>query len=119
RRPPSAAHPPPPDPPGHPASSRRQATRRARRRSRDLPRTSSPGRFPARGLGYPPRVIEDLAPLGDLPDVLVRRAQAADVYLVWRAQARTAQRVLVRERRVEETSASSLSGLGLQAVTAD
>jgi TldD protein len=64
-------------------------------------------------------VIEDLSALGDLPQVLVRRAQGADVYLVWRAQARTVRRVVVREGRVEETSASSQSGIGLQVFTED
>ena len=62
---------------------------------------------------------EDLAALGDLPETLVRRAQDAGVYLVWRAQSRSVRRVVVRERRVEETSASSLSGIGLQVFDAE
>jgi predicted Zn-dependent protease len=64
-------------------------------------------------------VIEDLTALGDLPQTLVRRARSAGVYLVWRAQTRAVRRVLVRERRVEETSASSVSGIGLQVFTED
>jgi len=64
-------------------------------------------------------VIEDLTALGDLPQTLVRRARSAGVYLVWRAQTRAVRRVLVRERRVEETSASSVSGVGLQVFTED
>ena len=64
-------------------------------------------------------MIEDLSALGDLPQTLVRRARGAGVYLVWRAQARTVRRVVVRDRRVEETSASSVSGIGLQVFDED
>ena len=64
-------------------------------------------------------MIEDLEALGDLPEALAQRARAAGVYLIWRAQARKFQRVLVRDGRVEETSTSSVSGTGLQVFTED
>jgi TldD protein len=50
---------------------------------------------------------------------LGRRADALGVYLVWRSQTRALRRVLVREGRIEETSSSSTSGIGLQVFTED
>lgn len=62
-------------------------------------------------------MTEDLEALGDLPGTLTRHAEAAGVYLVWRTQVRALRRVLVRDGRVEETSTSSTSGMGLQVFT--
>ena len=61
-----------------------------------------------------------LSPLEDLGAAgaeLARRARAAGVFLIWRAQCRTAYRVLVRQGKAEGTSASSSAGHGLQIVT--
>ncbi len=63
-----------------------------------------------------------ISPLEDLQSAgaeLARRARAAGVFLIWRAQCRTAYGVLVRQGKAESTSISSSAGHGLQVVTAE
>jgi TldD protein len=62
-------------------------------------------------------MIHELEKLDTLGDRLTERAQAAGALLIWRAQARSVRHVLVRGGRSESTTASSVSGHGLQLVT--
>ena len=62
-------------------------------------------------------MIEPLEELGPVGAELGRRARAAGVMLIWRAQSRTVQRVMVRRGKPESTSSSSTAGHGLQVVT--
>ena len=58
--------------------------------------------------------LEDLEPAGT---ELARRARAAGVFLIWRAQCRASYSVLVRQGKTESTSIASSAGHGLQIVT--
>lgn len=62
-------------------------------------------------------MIAELRRLDALGDELTRRARAAGVLLIWRAQSRSVRRILVRKGRPEATSVSSSSGHGVQVVT--
>ena len=62
-------------------------------------------------------MIGELRKLDALGDELARRARAAGVLLIWRAQARSVRRILVRKGRAESSSVSSGSGHGIQVVT--
>lgn len=62
-------------------------------------------------------MIRELARLDDLGAEMSRRARAAGVMLIWRAQARTIQRIVVRNGVSESTTISSGSGHGVQVVT--
>lgn len=62
---------------------------------------------------------EELDSLTSLGSEMCHRARAGGVMLIWRAQARTVRRVVVREGRTEETSSSSTSGHGVQVLTAE
>ena len=48
---------------------------------------------------------------------MTRRAKAAGALLIWRTQARSVRRVLVRDGKAESSSVSSISGNGVQVVT--
>jgi len=50
---------------------------------------------------------------------LSRRARAASVMLIWRAQARTTRHVMIRKGRTENTSVGSTSGHGIQVYTGE
>jgi TldD protein len=58
--------------------------------------------------------LEDLGPVGA---EMARRARAAGVMLIWRAQGRAVHSVLVRRGRPESTSVSTSAGHGIQVVT--
>jgi TldD protein len=62
---------------------------------------------------------DELDGLGDLGAELTRRAEGAGVMLIWRAQSRWIKRVVVRNGKPEATSGSTLSGHGVQVVTAE
>ncbi|HEX6853119.1 MAG TPA: metallopeptidase TldD-related protein [Candidatus Polarisedimenticolaceae bacterium] len=62
-------------------------------------------------------MIDELDRRTDLASDLTRRARAAGVGLIWRAQARRTSRVLVQSGRAEETGVSTASGHGVQVVT--
>jgi TldD protein len=62
-------------------------------------------------------VIAALQGLGPVGAEMARRARAAGVMLIWRAQTRNAYRVVVRRGRVEGTSVGSSAGHGIQVVT--
>lgn len=62
---------------------------------------------------------DELGSLTSLGAEMCRRARGGGVHLIWRAQARTVRRVVVREGRTEETSSSSTSGHGAQVFTPD
>jgi TldD protein len=62
-------------------------------------------------------MIEPLEELGSVGAEMGRRARAAGVLLIWRAQSRSVQRVLVRRGKPESTTASSTAGHGIQVAT--
>jgi len=62
-------------------------------------------------------MIEPLAELAPVGAELSRRARAAGVMLIWRAQSRIVHHTLVREGTIESRSVSSSAGHGLQIVT--
>jgi TldD protein len=64
-------------------------------------------------------LVAELEALDAVGAELSRRARAAGVVLIWRAQARLARRLQVRDGRVEHTSVSSSTGHGIQVVTAE
>ena len=64
-------------------------------------------------------MIDELHQLEDVGGEMSRRARDAGVMLIWRAQRRLVQHVLVREGKPESTSVSSSSGHGIQVVTAE
>ncbi len=59
-------------------------------------------------------MLEELEGLGPLGAALADRATSAGALLIWRAQARAVQRVLVRSGRTEDTGVTSSSGHGVQ-----
>ncbi len=62
-------------------------------------------------------MVQELEQLSDLGSEMARRARAAGVMLVWRAQSRMGRQVLVRGGRTEQSRASAVSGHGLQVFT--
>jgi TldD protein len=62
-------------------------------------------------------MLRALERLDDLGSELTRRARAAGVLLIWRAQERIVRSVIVRSGRPEGTSAVSVAGHGAQVVT--
>ncbi len=62
-------------------------------------------------------MIDSLEQLGPVGSEMARRARAAGVMLIWRAQTRLVHRVLVRKGRTENTSVVSSAGHGVQLVT--
>jgi TldD protein len=60
--------------------------------------------------------LETLNSLDSVASALVERARVRGAYLIWRAQERTAARVLVRAARVEEVATSVSSGHGIHVV---
>jgi TldD protein len=64
-------------------------------------------------------MIEPLAELGSVGAELSRRARAAGMMLIWRAQSRIVHHTLVRGGIVESRSVTSSAGHGLQIVTED
>jgi TldD protein len=62
-------------------------------------------------------MIAELENLGCLGTEMGRRARAAGVMLIWRAQSRSVRRVVVREGRTEASSASSSAGHGVHVAT--
>ena len=62
-------------------------------------------------------VIGELLDLTSLGTEMGRRASARGVLLLWRAQARSVRRVLVRDGKTEETHSSTSSGHGVQVFT--
>jgi TldD protein len=64
-------------------------------------------------------MIAELDALEPIGKELSRRARAAGVLLIWRAQARSGRQVLVRRGKTESTSVTSSSGHGLQVVTGE
>lgn len=62
-------------------------------------------------------MIAELERLDDLAAEMIRQARAAGVLLIWRAQARSMRRVLVRGGKAESSSVAAISGNGVQVVT--
>ena len=62
-------------------------------------------------------MISDLQHLEQLGRELTRRARAAGLLLIWRAQARSVRRIVVRKGRAESSAVASSSGQGIQVVT--
>ncbi len=63
-------------------------------------------------------MIEQLDQLDDLGAALFRRADEAGAYLIWRAQARSVSRIVVRDGRTEGATASSSIGHGVHVIGA-
>jgi TldD protein len=59
-------------------------------------------------------LLEGLGPVGA---EMARRARAAGVMLIWRAQSRVEHRIVVRRGKPESTSVHSIAGHGIQVVT--
>ena len=74
--------------------------------------------LPRRGIAdnVPPMPTE-LSRLQGLGNELTRRARAAGVLLIWRAQERSVRRTVVRDGRPESTGVIAVSGHGIQVVT--
>jgi len=64
-------------------------------------------------------MIEELEQLAPLADEIGRRARDAGIRLIWRTQARSVRRVVVRQGKAESTSLSSVSGHGMQLIGDD
>jgi TldD protein len=64
-------------------------------------------------------VIDSLDGLDGLAETLAARARGEGLRLIWRAQATTSRRVVVREGRLEGSSVTSTSGQGIQLITAE
>jgi TldD protein len=64
-------------------------------------------------------MLEPLERLDDLGSEMARAARDAGVRLIWRNQLRTSKRSVVRQGKIEGNAASTLSGHGVQVVTAD
>jgi TldD protein len=62
-------------------------------------------------------MISALLELDSVGAEMARRADAAGVMLIWRAQSRVVRHILVRRGRTESTSVSSSAGHGIQVVT--
>jgi TldD protein len=62
-------------------------------------------------------MISSLESLGAVGAEMARRARAAGVMLIWRAQSRVEHRIVVRRGRPESTSVHSSAGHGIQVVT--
>lgn len=62
-------------------------------------------------------MIRHLEDLGGVGAEMTRRARSAGVLLIWRAQSRRMQRVLVRQGKPESISVGSAAGHGIQVVT--
>jgi TldD protein len=62
-------------------------------------------------------MIAELDTLTDLGAEMTRRADAAGVSLIWRAQVRSTRSVLVRNGKAENSSAASVAGHGVQVLT--
>jgi TldD protein len=62
-------------------------------------------------------MIASLESLGAVGAEMARRARAAGVMLIWRAQSRVEHRIVVRRGRPESTSVHSSAGHGIQVVT--
>jgi len=67
----------------------------------------------------PSPTVTELESQTDLAEALMARARARGAFLIWRAQASRASRILVRSGRVEEAIVSAGSGHGLHAVLDD
>ncbi len=64
-------------------------------------------------------MLEYLERLDSVGEELGRRARGASVRSIWRAQARTVRRVLVRDGHTEDAGATTSSGHGIQVFTDD
>ncbi|HEX4823735.1 MAG TPA: metallopeptidase TldD-related protein [Candidatus Polarisedimenticolaceae bacterium] len=64
-------------------------------------------------------IVTELEAQTDLAKALIARAQARGAFLIWRAQATRAARLLVRSGRVEEAVVAQGSGHGVHAVLDD
>ncbi len=64
-------------------------------------------------------MIAELESLDTAGAEMARRARAAGVLLIWRAQARSVRHVVVRRGRIESTAYDSSAGHGVQVVTAE
>jgi TldD protein len=62
-------------------------------------------------------MITQLDELGPVGEEMSRRARAAGMLLIWRAQTRLFRSVLVREGKPESTSSASISGHGVHVAT--
>jgi TldD protein len=62
-------------------------------------------------------MISGLLDLDDLGAEMTRRARGRGAFLIWRAQARSAHSVIVRDGKIESTSTATVSGHGAQVIT--
>ena len=64
-------------------------------------------------------MLQKLEQLKTLGDDLCERADRAGVQIIWRTQERSSKRTVVRQGKVEGSSAASIAGHGIQVIGAD